>query len=444
MDFTPHTDDEIKEMLAEIGIKSLEELFKDIPKNIPRANLNLPDPLSEQELINEIKNLSEMNVASSGFDNYIGAGSYEHYIPTVVESLSGRSEFVTAYTPYQAEASQGTLQTIYEYQSLICQLTGMDVSNASLYDGATALAEAILIAYRNKELNGSRVFVSKAIHPEYMRVIKTYINALPIEIVEVPVKGGITDIDFIKENIDEKTVAIAIQSPNFFGCIEQAADIPQIAEAKGALSIISANPISLGILKDPGSMGFDIAVGEGQPLGNPMMFGGPYLGYFACKKGLVRKMPGRIVGRTKDVNGETGFVLTLQTREQHIRREKATSNICSNEALCALRACIYLCALGKRGIEELAKQNVYLSHYAKEKLCAIKGVSLVFDQPFFNEFVLKFSFPIEKFLDKKIIPGLMIEKFYPELKDSSLWCVTETKTKEQIDRLSEVVKCVLQ
>jgi glycine dehydrogenase subunit 1 len=444
MDFTPHTDSELKEMLTEIGIKSLEELFKDIPRDIPRANLNLPDPLSEQELISEVKSLSRLNSASEGFDNYIGAGSYLHYIPSVVDSLAGRSEFVTAYTPYQAEASQGTLQTIYEYQSLICQLTGMDVSNASLYDGATALAEAIIIAYRNKELDDGKIFISKAVHPEYMRVVKTYLDAMPVEIVEVPVKNGITDIDFIKSNLDEKTIAVAIQSPNFFGCIEPASDIPSLTSRIGALSIISANPISLGILKDPGSMGFDIAVGEGQSLGSPMMFGGPYLGYFACKKELVRKMPGRIVGRTKDGKGETGFVLTLQTREQHIRREKATSNICSNEALCALRACIYLCALGKKGIEELAKQNVYLSHYAKDKLCSIKGVRLVFDQPFFNEFVLKFPFSIGKFLDKKIIPGLMIEKFFPELKDSSLWCVTEMKTKEQIDRLAEAVKCILQ
>jgi glycine dehydrogenase subunit 1 len=444
MDFIPHTEAEIKEMLAEIGIKSLNELFKDIPKDIPRANLNLPHSLSEQELVSELKNLSKLNTSTGEFDNYLGAGSYEHYIPSVVDALSGRSEFVTAYTPYQAEASQGTLQTIYEYQSLICQLTGMDVSNASLYDGATALAEALLIAYRNKEINDGKIFISKTIHPEYRRVIKTYMDAVPVEIIEIPYKSGITDIDFLKDNVSDKTIAVALQSPNFFGCIEPANEVPQLAKKHGALSILSANPVSLGVLKDPGSMGFSIAVGEGQPLGLPLMFGGPYLGYFACKKDLVRKMPGRIVGRTKDKKGRSGFVLTLQTREQHIRREKATSNICSNEALCALRACIYLCTLGRQGMQELAKQNVYLSHYAKDKLCEIKGVEDVFDQPFFNEFVLKLPLKIDKFLEKKIIPGLDLGKFYPELADSSLWCVTEMKNKEKIDRLAEVIKCVLQ
>lgn len=442
MDFTPHTETEIKEMLADIGAKSLDDLFREIPKDIPQAELKLPKGLSEQELIKELKDLAKQNASTDEYDNYIGAGSYDHFIPSVVNNLSGRSEFATAYTPYQAEASQGILQTIYEYQSLICQLTGMDVSNASLYDGATALAEAVLVGYRSKEIENGSVIISSAIHPEYRHVVKTYLDSIPVEVVEVPYKDGITDINFIKDKINDKTLAVAAQSPNFFGCLEPAREIPALAKKYGALSIISANPISLGIIKDPGSMGFDIAVGEGQPLGNPIMFGGPYLGYFACKKDLVRKMPGRIVGRTKDKKGDQGFVLTLQTREQHIRREKATSNICSNEALCALRACIYLCVLGKKGIEELAKLNVYLSHYAKDKLCGIKGVDAVFNQPFFNEFALKIPMDEKKLLNKKIIPGLLLDKFYPELKGSSLWCVTETKTKEQINKLAEAVKCV--
>lgn len=443
MDFTPHTETEIKEMLAEIGVKSLDDLFRDIPKEIPRAKLNLPEGLSEQELINELENFNKLNISAKEYDNYIGAGSYEHFIPSVVTSLAGRSEFVTAYTPYQAEASQGILQSIYEYQTLICQLTGMDVSNASLYDGATALTEAILIAYRSRSRGADKgkVLVSKTVHPEYRQVVKTYLDAVSVELIEIPYKDGITDIEFIKDKIDNNTIAVAVQSPNFFGCLEPVWEIPTVAKKAGALSVISLNPVSLGIIKDPGSQGFDIAVGEGQPLGNPMMFGGPYLGFFACRKDLVRKMPGRIVGRTKDSKGNTGFVLTLQTREQHIRREKATSNICSNEALCALTACIYLTVLGKSGIEDLAKMNVYLSHYAKDKLCEIKGVESVFNQPFFNEFLLKVPVSGEKFLKEKIIPGLALNKFYPELKECSLWCVTETKTKEQIDRLAEVIKC---
>lgn len=441
MDFTPHTEIEIREMLACIGIKSLDDLFNDIPSEIPRVKLNLPKPLSEQELTREMEGLGRLNISTKEYDNYIGAGSYEHFIPSVVSNLASRGEFVTAYTPYQAEASQGTLQATYEYQSLISRLTGMDVSNASLYDGATGLAEAILMAYRIRELEKGKVFISSTIHPEYRRVVKTYLNAMPVELIEIPYKDGITDIEFIKDKIDNNTIAVAVQSPNFFGCIEPSWEIPQFAKKFGALSIVSSNPISLGILKDPGSMGFDIAVGEGQPLGIPIFYGGPYLGYFACRKELVRKMPGRVVGRTKDIKGNTGFVLTLQTREQHIRREKATSNICSNEALCALTACIYMCTLGKSGIVELAELNISLSHYAKDKLCGINGVKVLFNQPFFNEFVLKIPISKEIFLSKKIIPGLSLDKFYPELKGYSLWCITETKTKEQIDKLAEVIKC---
>lgn len=438
MNYIPHTDREIKEMLQVIGARSLDDLFKDIPPEIKRVNLDLPDSLSEHELIKELEKLGKMNKASDGYDNYLGAGSYEHFIPSLVTNLAGRREFVTAYTPYQAEASQGTLQTIYEYQTLICQLTGMDVSNASLYDGSTALSEAILTAYRSRNLSKGKVFISGTVHPVYRQVVKTYLEAVSVEIIEVPYKDGVTDINFIKDNVGEDTIAVVVQNPNFFGCLEEIWEIPKIAKKHGAFSIISVNPISLGILKDPGSMGFDIAVGEGQPLGNPMMFGGPYLGFFACRRELMRKIPGRLVGRTKDSEGNNGFVLTLQTREQHIRREKATSNICSNEALCALAACIYMCTLGKNGLKELAELNVRLSHYAKDKLSQIKGVETVFSNPFFNEFVIKIPKTKEDFLKKNIIPGLLLNKYYPELKGSSLWCVTETKSKEQIDRLVEV------
>lgn len=441
MDFVPHTAKETKEMFDVLGISDFSELFKDIPSEIPRANLSLPAGISEQELIREIEKTASLNISTNEYASYLGAGSYEHFIPSVVPYLAGRGEFVTAYTPYQAEASQGILQAMYEYQSLICMLTGLDVSNASLYDGATAVCEAVLLSIRSKEIQNGNVIVSKTVHPEYREVLKTYLKALPVEIIEAPYINGITDYEFIKSKTNEKTFAIVIQSPNFFGCIEQAWEIPLIAQKHGALSIMTANPISLGVLKCPGEMGFDIAAGEGQPLGMPMSYGGPYLGYFACKKELVRKMPGRIAGMTKDADGKRGFVLTLQTREQHIRREKATSNICSNEALCALTACIYLSVLGKNGIKKIGELNIQLSHYAKDKLCAVNGVKTLFNQPFFNEFVIETPVSENKFLENKIIPGLNLGKFYPELNYTSLWCVTEMKTKEQIDRLAEVIGC---
>ena len=441
MDFTPHTNDEIKEMLAAVGAGSLEDLFKGIPEEIPRVKLDLPEGLSEQELVAELKQLGRLNISADDYDNYLGAGSYQHFIPQIVTHLAGRGEFATAYTPYQAEASQGTLQTIYEYQTLICQLTGMDISNASLYDGATALAEALLAVCRARSISGGRIMISRTVHPSYREVVKTYLDTAAVDLVEIPDQNGICDIDFVKDNIDNNTIAVLVQNPNFFGCLEPVWEIPPLARKAGAASIISVNPISLGILRDPGSMGFDIAVGEGQSLGNPMMFGGPYLGFFACRKELLRKMPGRLVGRTRDSKGDTGFVLTLQTREQHIRREKATSNICSNEALCALKACIYLCALGKNGLRELAELNVSLSHYAKKKLCGMSGVRNIFSQPFFNEFVLHVPRSGEEYQKEKIISGLPLGRFYPELNGCTLWCVTETKSQSQIDRLVEVTRC---
>lgn len=443
MDFIPTTNTELKQMLKDIGIASLEDLFKDIPSEIPRVKLNLPEQFSEPELIRELEKLGNLNSSVNDMDSYLGAGSYEHFIPSIVSALAGRAEFVTAYTPYQAEASQGTLQSIYEYQTLICALTGMDVSNASLYDGGTSLAEAALVAYHTKNIEKGKIFVSSTVHPEYRQVVRTYTENVPIELVEVPYKDGVTDIDFIKDNIDKNALAVLVQQPNFFGCLESLDEIVRLAKKHNALTVLSANPISLGILNEPGKLGFDIVVGEGQSLGNPLSFGGPYLGYFACKKELLRKMPGRIVGRTKDTKERVGYVLTLQTREQHIRREKATSNICTNEALNALSACIYLCTLGKRGIEQLAKRNVYLSHYAKDQLCDIYGIESVFNQPFFNEFVIKGSISEEDLLASRIIGGVSLEKSYPELKECSLWCVTETKTKRQIDRLAEVSAKIL-
>ncbi len=423
-------------MLRAVGAKSLADLFQDIPREIAPSRLNLPPGLSEQELLRELEKLGKQNVTVRDKDNYLGAGSYEHFIPSLVTDLAGRAEFVTAYTPYQAEASQGTLATIYEYQTLICQLTGMDIANASLYEGGSALAEAALVAYRNKNIANGKIFISAGVHPEYRQVVKTYLVGVPVEIIEVPYQQGVMDLDYLKDKLDKQTLAVIVQSPNFFGCLEPLAEIVSLTKKTGALSILSAYPLSLGILKDPGSLGFDLVVGEGQSLGNPLSFGGPYLGYLACSKNLLRRIPGRLVGRTKDKNGRNGYVLTLQTREQHIRREKATSNICTNQALNALAACIYLCTLGKQGIQDVARLNAYLSHYARDKM----GAELVFSQPFFNEFTIKIPFQQEKLIAEGIIPGLRLERFYPELAGCSLWCVTETKTKQQLDRLAEVLK----
>jgi len=435
MDYIPHTPEETAAMLKEIGVGSLVELFRNIPHDVSEIELDLPAGLSEIELIRELKQLGKLNTTVKDKDNYLGAGSYEHFIPSVVTALTNRAEFVTAYTPYQAEASQGTLQTIYEYQTLICQLTGMDVANASLYEGGSALAEACLVAYRHKNISNGKILISRTVHPEYRRVVQTYLAGIPVEIIEIPYQNGITDIDYIKDNLDENTLAVVVQSPNFFGCLEPVWEVVPLVKKHKALSVLSAYPVSLGILKDPGSMGFDIVVGEGQSLGNPLSFGGPFLGYLACTKELMRKIPGRLVGRTKDTQGRSGYVLTLQTREQHIRREKATSNICTNQALNALAACVYLCTMGKRGIRELAELNVYLSHYVQRKI----KIELLFQQPFFNEFTVKKSFSQERLLKDDIIPGLSLERFYPELKEASLWCVTETKTKAQLDKLVEVL-----
>lgn len=436
MDFIPQTKKDTEDMLRTVGLGSLAELFQDIPREIIQTKLNLASGLSEQELLRELGELGKENVTVKDKDSYLGAGSYEHFIPSIVTELASRAEFVTAYTPYQAEASQGTLTAIYEYQTLICQLTGMDIANASLYEGASALAEAALVAYRHRNVVNGKILISRTVHPEYRQVVKTYLAGLPVQILTVPERQGVTDIDCLKDNLTAETLAVIVQSPNFFGCLESLAEIVSLTEKTGALSILSAYPVSLGILKDPGSLGFDLVVGEGQSLGNPLSFGGPYLGFLACTKALLRKIPGRLVGRTKDKNGRWGYVLTLQTREQHIRREKATSNICTNQALNALAACIYLCTLGKQGIKELAKLNVYLSHYAREKI----GAELVFPQPFFNEFTVKLPFAKEKLIAAGIIPGLELERFYPELAGCSLWCITETKTKQQLDRLAEVLR----
>ena len=439
MDYIPNTDRDKEIMLKEMGISSFESLLEDIPKSLRNFSLPLPYGLSEPQVLKTLKDLSDKNISTGNCISFLGAGAYEHYIPTVVDHLASRSEFYTCYTPYQPEVSQGTLQVIYEFQTLMCELTGMDVANASMYDGSTALTEAALLAIRLKERN--KVVCSRAIHPEYRQVLKTYLKGFGSEIVEIDAPEGITDVNQLEKAINDKTAAVLIQNPNFFGCIEDMEAISNIAHKHDTLFIACVNPISLGILKPPGEYNADIAVGEAQVLGNYLNYGGPYLGFFTVKKELLRKMPGRIAGETVDSNGKRCFVLTLQAREQHIRRQKATSNICTNQALLALRACIYLCALGKKGIAELGILNLQKSHYACERLSALNIFEPSFKKPFFNEFVIKtrdnrcINKINEYLLAKGIIGGLDISAFYPELSNSMLLCVTETKSRESIDRL---------
>jgi glycine dehydrogenase subunit 1 len=438
MNFIPNTDSQKERLLARIGVKSVEDLFADVPKEVRlNRSLDIRGGMSEQELVKHVKGLANRNKTVEDFSSFLGAGAYEHFIPSFVDQLLLRSEFYTAYTPYQPEISQGTLQAIYEYQTLVCELTGMDVANASMYDGASALAEAALMSCDATKRN--KVLVMQTVHPEYREVLKTYLPPRGVELIEVPMKDGVTDIASLEAKLQGGIAGVLVQNPNFFGNLEEAEEITLAAHAQGALMVTTVNPVSLGLLKSPGECGADIVVGEGQSFGNPLNFGGPYLGFLACKDKYVRRMPGRIVGATTDKNGKKGFVLTLQAREQHIRREKATSNICSNEALCALAFTMHLSALGKTGVTELAYLNLQNAHYAAREIAKIPGMSLAFHHPFFHEFVIKTTLePSEvnnRLLQDRIIGGLDLVRFYPELDHHLLFCVTETKCKAEIDRL---------
>ncbi len=438
MDFVPQTEEELQEMLRAIGVDSFDDLLTQVPPELKCSPMKLPRGMSESELLDRTRRLAARNVPVSRRSSFLGAGAYDHFIPEVVRDLSSRSEFYTAYTPYQPEASQGFLQAMFEYQTAICELTGMDVSNASLYDGASALAEAALMALRTRG-DRSKIVVSRAVHPEYRQVLQTYLRGAGVSVDELPYEDGVTSLSAIEGEANEQTAAVVLQSPNFFGCIEDMERASEIAHEKGSLLIAVVNPISLGVLAPPGEYGAEIAVGDGQPLGNDLSYGGPHLGFLACTEALRRKMPGRVVGMTDDADGNRGFVLTLQTREQHIRREKATSNICTNHALNALRACIYLCCLGKEGIRRLGELNVHKSHYLLERLSEIEGLNPTFSSPFFNEFAVRFPQPVGKLsshLAKSgVVGGAGVElgRWYPELKDSMLICVTETKSRAQLD-----------
>lgn len=447
MSYIPISEKDKKEMLARIGVDSIEQLFSCIPENIRlKGDLNLPAPLSELELLEYFEEKGRKN-SYEKYLSFLGGGAYDHFIPAVVDYLSSRGEFLTPYTPYQPEVSQGTLQVIFEFQTLICQLTGLDIANASLYDGATGAAEAVLMAYRIK--NKKRLLVASNLNPEYRQVIYTYTKNLGLEVVELPYEvTGKIDKKGLESSLNFETSVILCQSPNYFGVIEDIKSLADSAHQHDALLVvIISEPVSLGLLEAPGKLGADIVTGEAQSFGLPLSYGGPYLGFMACKKDFVRQLPGRIAGQTVDVEGRRGFVLTLSTREQHIRREKATSNICTNQAYCALRATIYLETLGRQGLKKLAWLNLQKTAYAIEQLTSIPGVSRKFNGPVFNEFVLEFPEAWEKINqrleEKGILGGLGLGKHYPGLEKCALITVTEKHSKEKIDRYVQALKEVL-
>lgn len=432
--YVPSTAQERQEMLASIGLCSIDELFSHIPDSLKlKGELNLPSGKSELEVCRTMEHIAAQNIV---FDSiFRGAGAYDHYIPAIVKSVTGKEEFVTAYTPYQAEISQGVLQSIFEYQTMICELTGMDVSNASVYDGATAAAEAVNMCC---ERSRNVVFCSAAAHPDTIEVVKTYCWASGHEFVLVPAKDGKTDWNSILPQLDKKTSAcLYLQSPNFFGQIEDVQQAAEAVHAVGAKLIMGCNPIALGLYKTPAELGADIAVGEGQPLGMPLSFGGPYLGFMATTKAMMRKLPGRIVGETTDVDGKRAFVLTLQAREQHIRREKASSNICSNQALCAMTAAVYLAAVGPEGLKQVANLCYQKAHYLMQQLTAIPGITLRYQGPFFHEFVTDQGDAnriLLKLEQEGILGGL------PLSDGGILWCATEKNSKEDIDRMVGIIR----
>jgi glycine dehydrogenase subunit 1 len=448
MAYILNTEADQRAMLREIGIASLEELFEAIPERCRlQGELAMPPPLTEMELTRHISQLAQKNASAEDVVCFLGGGSYDHFIPAVVDAVAGRSEFYTAYTPYQAEASQGSLQVFFEYQTLICQLTGMDVSNASLYDGGSAVAEAALMALAASGRHG-RVVVAESVHPEYRQTLQTYLANLAPQVVTVPAPRGAVALDDLRKALTEDSACVIVQQPNFFGCLEEVQAIGQMAHENGALFLVCVDPISLGILRSPAEYGADIVVAEGQSLGIPMQFGGPYLGILACREQFVRKLPGRLVGQTTDRRGKRCWVLTLQTREQHIRREKATSNICTNQGLMALRATVYLAALGPQGLQETAELCLQKSHYLAELLAEIPGVRLRFDLPFFKEFVVQVRHDVpavlSKMLERGYHAGVHLGRWYPHLADCFSVAVTEKRTRAELDAFAAALRQVLQ
>lgn len=444
--YIPNTSDNVHEMLQAIKVSSVSDLFADIPESVRLSKpLQLPQGMTEPELIEHVTALANQNVAISQ-RSFLGAGAYNHFIPSVIPYLTQRGEFLTAYTPYQPEVSQGTLQAIFEFQTLICQLTGMEVANASMYDGASSLAEAVLMAHRITKR--TKVLLIEGIHPLYERVLRSYTQNLPIDLITLPTEDGTVALDLLTRSIDAQTIAVVVQNPNFYGVIQPLAAIKSaIADPKVLFITAVTEGISLGILQAPGACGADIVVGETQSFGIPLSFGGPYAGFFAVKRDYMRVMPGRLCGVTTDKNGKRGFVLTLSTREQHIRREKATSNICSNQALCALTASIYLSMLGKTGLRTVAEQNLQKAHYLFNKLIAIPGITAAYQKPFFNEFVLKTPIPAHQLLgdlnSAKFIAGLDMARFFSDRPNELLICATEVNHRADMDEYASAIKQIL-
>jgi glycine dehydrogenase subunit 1 len=443
--FTPHTESDISTMLKTVGVSRLEDLFKVVPENCRYPNLDLPAGLTEMEARQELEMLSESNETSHNMACFLGAGAYNHYSPAAVDAIIRRGEFMTAYTPYQPEISQGTLQSIFEYQSLIASLTGMEVCNASHYDGATACAEAAVMAYHTFRGKRTRIVLSSSVHPHYRATLRTYLQGYP----DLTITGDEAGVDLqqsplsLKSLIDENTCLVIVQYPDFFGRLFDLKDLIDAAHAAGALVAVSADPVALGLLTPPGELNADIVTGEGQSLGLPLSFGGPYLGIFATKKEYIHKIAGRLVGETVDKDGKRAFVLTLTAREQHIRRERATSNICTNQGLMALASTVYLSLLGKSGLKEVAALSYQKAHYAFKRLTQIPGYQAWSSSPFFNEFVIKCPKPVDEInfhlLDHGILGGYDLGQVYPELKDHMLVACTEVNTRQEIDALVNVL-----
>lgn len=446
--YLPMTDQDQAEMMQQIGIQSLEELFVDIPQSVRfQGTLDVSEALDELSLLKHTRQLAGKNADLDSFVSFLGAGIYDHHLPVVINHVISRSEFYTAYTPYQPEISQGELQAIFEFQSYICELTGMAAANASMYDGATALAEAGALA--SGATKRKQLVVASTVHPEAREILRTTAHGLNLDVVEIGYANGVTDIDALRSAVSDQTAAVIVQSPNFFGCIEDLRAIEPIVHAVKGLFVVGTNPLSLGLLEAPGKLGADIVVGDAQPFGIPSSLGGPTCGFFAVADPWIRKMPGRIVGQTVDRDGKRGFVLTLQAREQHIRREKATSNICSNQALLALCASVYLSTMGKEGIREVASLNVHKAHYAADVIGRLPGAKPAFNAPFFNEFVVKLPDGVsvqelnEKLLEAGYIGGYDLGGAYPELQGHMLIAVTERRTKAEIDSFAQRLEALV-
>ncbi len=446
MRYTPHTEEERRAMLNAIGVERIEDLFADIPAHVRFPRLNLPEGMSELEAQRFFAALAAENATVETHPCFLGAGAYYHFTPALLNHLLFRGEFYTAYTPYQPEISQGTLQVIFEFQTLVCQLTGMEVANASMYDGSTALAEAALMAVRLTRSRRTRLLISEAIHPEYREVVRTYTRGMDLELVPVPFdrRTGTTDLSTVRAALDENTAGLLVQYPNFFGQIEPLGELGHAIHEAGGYFVVAADPVSLGLLKPPGDFGADIVTAEGQSLGIPLMYGGPYVGLFATRMKHVRQMPGRIAGQTVDTEGRRGFVLTLQAREQHIRREKATSNICTNEALIATAVTIYLSAVGKAGLQQVARLCYHKAHYLAQQLTALDGFELAFEGPFVREFAVRTPVPpaeLNRYLweEHGIIGGYDLGRAYPDLKNHWLLTATEMNARADIDRLVTAV-----